>query len=192
MIRARSILFIFLVSLYAVTSYADGRKKRVADPDVWTPYSCCHNIDDTPHRPGVLVEDHFVPEFYYPDTLLKGDTTFAFVCYDARDSVINADTVINFANVHYLSVFKSYIDHLHTYRDDYGKQKPLPVSLIVSRYDRLSSNKWSHITYPQNHYEQLREVNSDIVRTDTVQQEDAADHVTIELIYHYYRVDELK
>ena len=154
MAKTACFILLILISLITVSVFADSKKKKHVDPNVWSPYSCCHDLDDTPHRPGLLVETHFVPEFYYPDTLYKGDTTFAYVCYDARDSVLNADTVIDFANVHYLSLFKSFIDYNHTYRNE-GKNTPLPISLIVHRYDRISTDKWSSISYPENKYAEL-------------------------------------
>ena len=187
MVKTISGLTVLLIVVYAINAFADNKKKHPADPNAWSPYSCCHRLDDTPHRPGILVERYLVPEFYFTDTMRKGDTTFAYVCYDTRDSVLNVDTVYDdFANVHYLSLYKSFIDHIHTYRDN-GKDKPLPVSLIVHRYDRLSVNRWSSITYPENKYEELGEFKNDIIRVDTFRDEDTTMHLTIESIYSYYK-----
>ena len=185
-----TILLILTVCAIKVLAI-DGKKKHPSDPKPWSPYFCCHNLSDTPHRPGTIVEDFLVPDFYYLDTLRKGDTTFAYVCYDDRDSVINADTVEDFVNISYMSLFKSYIDYLHTYRD-HGKLIPLPVSLITERYDRIADDKWTNISYPSNKYTQLQEFRDDIVRIDTFKDLDSASHITIESIYKYYRTAPLK
>ena len=180
---------LLLVCIYAVHAIAGDKKKRHAPAAKgWDPYSCCHRLDDTPRHPGILVETFLVPEFYYPDTLYKGDTAFSFAAYDTRDSVLNTDTVPDFARVSFLSLFKSYTDHLHTYRDNNGQQQPLPVSIIVQRYDRLGGNKWSYITYPENKYSELKEYKNEIVRTDTFIDQYGEEHITLESIYRYYKV----
>ena len=184
-------IFLLSITVCAINVFAGGKKKHAPDPTGWNPYLCCHRLDDTLHRPGVLVENYLAPEFYYPDTLYKGDTTFAYVIYDDRDSVMNADTVMDFAEVHYISLFKSFLDHLHTYRDN-GQNKPLPISVIVHRYDRITPTKWSNIEYPANTYGELKEYRNDIVRIDTFKDEDTAEHITIESIYKYYKTVPVK
>ena len=59
----------------------------------------------------------------------------------------------DYDSVRYFSLFKSYTDSTHKYKDDDGVKKFLPVSTIIKRYDRLSKDRWMTIEYPSNKYQ---------------------------------------
>src|ERR1043165_7294873 len=48
------------------------------------------------------------PEFYSYQPRINGDTTFKYLCYDRRDSLINVDTLHNIDEVRYISLFINY------------------------------------------------------------------------------------
>lgn len=120
-----------------------------------------------------------VPEFYRADTIFHGDTAYLFRCYDKRDSLIS--DVTNYDLVRYYSLFQEYIDYKHTYKDADNTDKPLPVSIIVGRYDRLGTTDWMYIQYPGNKITTLRDDRSVIIRSDTLQEGNMVK------IYRYYR-----
>jgi hypothetical protein len=183
---------IFVVAaIWAVHASADGKKKKKISKPGWDPYSCCHNMVDTPGRPMVVTENYLVPEFYFFDTLVCGDTAFVYECYDREDSIVDADTLHDFGVVHNITYFKKFTDKAHTYKDS-GKEKPLPVSLIVRRYERLAKDKWMCISYPGNKYEELREYKNEFVHVDTVRNSYPDARLTVVGIYRYYKVAALQ
>ena len=108
------------------------------------------------------------PDFYTPTPEVVNDTTYVFECYDVRDSILNADTLMNFDRVKYISRFKRYFDKSHPYRDADGTDKPLPVANIVARFDRTAPNKWLVIEYPTNKMCTFLELKDSIVRRDSL------------------------
>ncbi len=171
---------------------ADDKKKPKPNRKAWNPYACCHDINSITKTPVVITELYLVPEFYFPDEQQNGDTTLSFTCYDSRDSVMNMDTVADFNKVRYASLIKVYTDHEHTYKDDDGKRKPLPVTLIVGRYDRLGKEKWMNIAYPGNKYTELKEYRNEIVRTDSLMEEGATPNEIVLSVFRYYKVFPVK
>lgn len=194
MIRTATIAIVILGCVYAVHAFADGKKKQKNNVTgkAWDPYSCCHNMDDTPHRPVVLKEYCLVPEFYFFDTTYQADTSFVCECFDARDTVINPDTIHDFGSVKYIAVYKNFIDYAHTYKDYDGKEKPLPITNIIQRYDRLGRDKWMNVSYPGNKYAELREYKNDIVRVDTFINHNPVSNITSISICRYYKVVPVK
>jgi len=148
---------------------------------------CCQQMNSLRNKPTTIVEKYLVPEFYHSNPIQVADTTFSYDCYDRRDSLLNMDTVMDFALVKYLSLIKSYTDREHTYKDKDGIRQPLPVSYISRRYDRLGNSRWMCITYPGNKYAELKEYQNEIVRTDTFS-EDVKQNVKVLSIYNYYKV----
>lgn len=191
----RAIAFVLLAAICVNTPYAfaDGKKqKHKVDRKAWNPYSCCHDMNAIEHTPVLITDNYLVPEFYYIDSLYKGDTSFVYTCYDSRDSILNMDTIQNFEQVHYISLLKNFTDHEHTYRDNDGTKKPLPVSVIAKRYDKLGVNKWMSISYPGNKYEELKENKSEIVKVDSFMEESQSGKEMILSIYKYYKVSTVK
>ena len=114
----------------------------------------------------------YIPEFYAIKPYTDKDTTYTFTCYGSRDSVLPFFKINNITEVKFISLFKSYTDPVHTYKDADGKLQQLPVSSIIRRYDRVGDNKWMSINYATNKYEELKEYRTNIVRTDTVSIQD--------------------
>lgn len=107
-----------------------------------------------------------VPEFYRPLPSYKGDTAYLFRCYDKRDSLIKE--VTDYDQVRYYSLFQEYIDSQKTYKAAGNVEKPLPISVIIGRYDRLGTNSWMYIQYPGNKITYLRDDRSVIIHSDTL------------------------
>jgi hypothetical protein len=140
---------------------------------------------------ATAINSYLVPEFYFFTERKNGDTSFEFKCYDYRDSIIN--TVEQYDSVHFYSLFKSFTDSAHTYKDSNGQKKLLPVSSIIKRYDRISgTNKWMTIEYPGNKYVELIEDKNTIISTDTVILLDPIDDKRILKIFNHYKVTPLK
>jgi hypothetical protein len=131
---------------------------------------------------------YYFPEFYYRDTKRHKDTTWKFECYDSRDSIMSIDTVGNIREVRYFSIFKSFTDSAHTYKDSLGKKQLLPVSSIIQRYDRLGRDKWLSVDYSRNKYTELKEYPSEIVKTDTLIIYDPFNGKEHTTYYKYYKV----
>jgi len=127
----------------------------------------------------------YAPEFYFYQPKTSRDTIFEFKCYDSRDSEIL--NVTNYDSVRFYSLFKSFTDSTHTYKDKNREKKFLPVSTIVKRYDHIADNKWMSIEYPGNKYEELRVYKDQVVRTDTVTIEDPITGSTIQKAFNYYK-----
>ena len=134
----------------------------------------------------------YVPEFYSSSPAKIMDTTYSFECYDDRDSVIKPTNIHDAKDVKFISEFKSYTDKDHPYTDADGSKKPLPVSSIIRRYDRVGEDKWMSIDYTTNKYTQLKETNTYIVRTDTVTIKDPGSDKEETLIYCYYKIEKVK
>ncbi|MCW3122872.1 MAG: hypothetical protein JWQ38_2364 [Flavipsychrobacter sp.] len=182
-----------MVIVIAPRAFGDDKKqKHKVDRKAWSPYACCHDMNAIEHTPTLITEHYLVPEFYYIDSLHKGDTSFVYECYDNRDSILNMDTVQDFDQVRYISLLKKYTDHEHTYRDNDGSRKPLPVSVISKRYDKLGKNKWMSIGYPGNKYQELKEYKNDIVKIDSFMEKTPSGNEIILSIYQYYKVAQLK
>ncbi len=140
--------------------------------------------------PGTAFASHFisvyyVPEFYFHTPQMIRDTVLEFKCYDSRDSEIH--NITNYDSVRFYSLFKSYTDSTHTYKDKNREKKFLPVSVIIKRFDRIAENKWMSIEYPGNKYQELTVYKDQIVRTDTTTIEDPITGSTIQKAYNYYK-----
>lgn len=145
-------------------------------------------VQEAAQKDEVKTAIHYynVPEFYFHEPKKNKDTTLEFLCYDDQDSLLHGFE--NFDTVHYLSLYKSYIDSAHTYKDNNGQMQPLPVSSIIQRYDKIGKDKWMSIEYPGNKYTELKEFKSVIV---TVDSQDIVDPVTGSEqlnIYNHYKV----
>lgn len=136
--------------------------------------------------PQMNVYTFLVPEFYNYLPKQVRDTTFEFMCYDRRDSVIR--NVTDYDSVRYYSVFKSFLDSTHHYKDANGKKQPLPVSTIVKRYDRLSGTRWMSVEYPGNKYQELTAYRDIIVATDTVELSDPITEKNTMKVFKHYKV----
>src|ERR1700733_6773456 len=102
-------------------------------------------IGDSPmdklYHPEGSVTYKYIPEFYSYMTTKNNDTTYKYECYDTRDSIVNFFSIYKFDTVKFVSLFKSYPDNAHPYTDvTDGKRKPLPVSSIIRRYDRVGND----------------------------------------------------
>jgi len=137
-----------------------------------------------------IYKTYLVPEFFHPKIPNSADTSYMVKCYDKADSALDYWT--DFDEVHYVSVFKNYKDSVHLFKDDDGKRKPLPVSLIVNRYDKVSKNKWLHIDYLRHTYTDLLEDKTVILRSDTLSPSQAYNKkdsaINTYSIYRYYKV----
>lgn len=191
--RLVSVLIVGIMCIGSVSAQADGKKqKHKVDRKAWNPYACCHDMNSIQNTP-VLITDHYLaPEFYFADTVHTGDTAWAFECYGLRNNLLNMDTVMDFQQVKYLSLYKKYTDPEHFYKDDKGQRQPLPVAFISKRYDRLGSDKWMSISYPGNKFTQLKEYTTTIVRTDSFMEEGATKNEMIMSVYEYYKVGMVK
>jgi len=127
-----------------------------------------------------------VPEFYFHWPKKDRDTIYEFLCYDDRDSLI--PFVENYDSVHYYSLFKKFIDSTHTYKDDDGKRKPLPVANISKRYDKTGKDKWISVEYPENRFTELKAFPDAVVSIDTEAVIDPVTDHTLMKIYKHYRV----
>ena len=144
------------------------------------------NSAENTKKSNVTIFTYTVPEFYYYLPKKNRDTTLEFKCYDYRDSLM--PDVPDYDSVHYYSVFKSYTDSAHTYKDSNGDKKLLPVSSIVKRYDRLGTNRWMCIEYPKNNYLELTEYKNIIVNTDTVTIIDPINDKTTLKVFNHYKL----
>jgi hypothetical protein len=120
----------------------------------------------------------------------KNDTTFSYEYYDARSRKVSLDTVVDISTIHSVSVIKSYTDRAHTFVDKDGKEKPLPVSKIVYRYDRSGPGKWMSIDYATNKIGSLKELPNEIVHTDSATV--TMNNTTQVRVNKYYRVTRAK
>jgi hypothetical protein len=122
-----------------------------------------------------------VPEFYWLQPVQSVDTTFEMKCYDRQNKLLEQWTM--FDQVRYVSVFKTYTDSKHTYKDRDGHVLPLPVSSIITRYDRIGTQQWLRVNYANQQYTKLTEHRDNIVKTDTLKTAEGR-----VVIYRYYSV----
>jgi hypothetical protein len=96
------------------------------------------------------------------------------------------------SEIRFISLFKSFDDPVHTYVDN-GVKKPLPVSSITRRYDRVGDDKWISVDYSSNKYSELKEYRNQVVRSDSIMITDPVSHKKeLFAIYSYYKVDVVK
>ena len=129
---------------------------------------------------------YYRPDFYSRVSRVVLDTTFTYECYDARDSIVNADTMVNFEYVKYISLFKRYFDHSHNYKDN-GIEKPIPLSKIVCRYDKTAKTRWMMIDYARkSKMSEVAEHKDKIVREEAVDVTDNKTGAKSTRTYKYY------
>ncbi|MFI5195981.1 MAG: hypothetical protein ACHQD8_02735 [Chitinophagales bacterium] len=187
--RAILLAVIVLLGITAIHVFAQGKKKKDTGSAVPAPSTEPVSTDHTKsnlQKPAATIYSYTAPEFYYYLPKKNKDTTLEFLCYDFRDSLM--PVVKNYDSVRYFSLFKSYTDSAHTYKNSNGEKKPLPVSSIIKRYDRISKDKWMSIEYPKNKYMELTEYKNIIVNTDTVALVDPASDKTTLKIFNYYKI----
>ena len=141
---------------------------------------------DNAQKSFAAIYTYTVPEFYFYLPKKNKDTILEFKCYDFRDSLMH--TVENYDSVRYYSLFKSFTDSAHTYKDINGERKLLPVSSIIKRYDRIGNDRWMTIEYPKNKYQELAEYKNAIVSSDTVTVIDPINDKTILKVFNHYKV----
>ncbi len=173
-----------LICMAALHVFADGGNKHRP----WTLDNYHQAVDTMAKPPVITIYEYLVPEFYYADSLHKGDTTLTYECYDARDSVVNTDTLRSFEKITGYALLKQFKDPDHTYTDANGQKQQLPLTFIVKRFDRLGKEKWMSVAYPGNKYSELKEDRNKIVRTDSFMENGAENNEVILDIYKYYKV----
>jgi hypothetical protein len=178
-----------LLLCWAASMGQDKKKKKKEEekPPVFN-YVIDNPMDKLqaqPEAPPVYYQ-YFVPEFYFPKQRKDKDTTYEFTCYDMRDTLM--PVVSDYDSVFFYSLYKSYVDSQHTYRDKDGKNQLLPVSYIVKRYDRVGKAKWMTIEYPGNKYGELRVIRNIIVRRDTDKVYDALGANIYNKVFNYYKL----
>ncbi|NCX95679.1 MAG: hypothetical protein EBX41_04580 [Chitinophagia bacterium] len=104
-----------------------------------------------------------VPSFYLLTDSVVADTTYRMLCYNSRNDTLTPDP--NFDSVSYISLWKAYIDYAHSYKDNDGTKKPLPISQIVVRYDKAGNNRWLYMEYATKKYAEFIENKDRIVHT---------------------------
>lgn len=129
-----------------------------------------------------------LPDFYSYKPTINGDTTFKYLAYDRRDSLIDVDTLHDIEAVRYISLFINYPDHQHNYRNAQGQILPLPVSKIIKRWDKLGTSKWMSIDYANNKYTELREDKTIITRKESVTINHPDNNTSEETSLRYYSV----
>ena len=87
------------------------------------------------------------------DTCKNGDTSYYFSFFDSRDSLIDAPTDPD--EIGFVSLIKSFRDPGHTYKDKNGNEMPLPVSVIVKRFDRIDAASWQCVDYRTNKFSRI-------------------------------------
>jgi len=178
----KAILFVFIILF--LTAIRSAASEMIPAP-----------ASDTTYRNDTMYV--LVPEFYELKQKGNKDTTYDLKCYDSRDSVLNSWS--SFDDVHYVSIFKNYTDYKHTYRDQ-GHDLPLPVSVIVTRYDKTGPGKWLGIDYATHKYRELKEDKNTIVKTVVNRQRLLMQRVMppgyevhyLAIIYKYYKVSDAK
>lgn len=116
-------------------------------------------VKDTLH---LLMPDFFVYSSYY-----NKDTLFEYRCYDDNDSLIRKTELSDFSAVEYTSYIENYTDSAQTYKDG-NQEKPLNITKILCRYDKVSAGKWMRIDYRTKQYNELKESRENVVRRDTL------------------------
>lgn len=126
------------------------------------------------------------PEFYFHRAHEHRDTTFQYFCYDSRDSLIRH--VSNYDSVYYYSLYRNYPDPVHTYKDYSGVERPLIVSSIIRRFDRLGNDKWREVNYLNNKYYEFTANRKKITNSDSVVLYDPNTGKVVKHVYQYYKV----
>ena len=183
--------FLFpICAFFTLSTFAQDKKKDTKVP-VYN-YSLNDPMETFNPLMGVEKTYRYYPEFYSYSSYKIADTTFQFECYDSRDSVINPLAIKDIGDVRFISLFKGYLDPVQTYKDYDGTRKPLPVSSIIRRYDRVGNDKWMSIAYATNKYTELKESRTYIVRTDTMLVTDPISNKETATINCYYKVAPVK
>ncbi len=145
-----------------------------------------HDVSTIAAPPKLDTIHYYVPDFYSANNKYARDTVFVFKCYDKHDSLIKY--VEDFEQVRYYSLFKEYIDSTHTYKDNKGVRQFLPVSFIVSRYDKVGKDRWMCIQYPGNKYTELKVDRKEIVEDMMVFIDTSGDsQADLVKYYHFLR-----
>jgi len=142
--------------------------------------------------PTIIISPLIFPEFYSYMPIKIKDTLLKYECYDVHDELLNVGTLQDFNVVKYISVFKSFTDHAHTYIDSMGKEQPLPVSSIICRYDKTGNDKWLSVNYANNKYTNLVEHRNEIVKYDTIPVVDPVKPTDANVVFRYYKVVQSK
>jgi hypothetical protein len=185
----------FFACSHCNIALAQDKKNKEAEKEKVPVFN--YVIDDPMDVFGRNIDPDYVntllfPEFYSYKPVRRRDTVLTFLCYDRRDSVINVDTLRSIYDIRFISVFQNYTDPKQRYKDAQGVEKPLPVSKIIYRYDKVANDKWMSIDYTTNRYVQLKEDMTEIVRADTVVVTDPRKGITQPRINKYYKVKKVK
>lgn len=124
-----------------------------------------------------------LPYFLKYATNTHGDTTFEMRCYDKQDSIVKK--LEDFSVVRYVCKWMHYTDPLHPYKDFDGMYKPLPVSVITERYEKMGATKWMYINYTTKAYKSYTAHPKTIVDSFILSIVDAPN-----LQVYYYKVSE--
>lgn len=184
----RAMCIIMAITLLCTSVYAQhkkNKKKETTEEKIPVFNVVIDDPMDTYGRqpmPEITNKVTLLPEFCTYGGQIK-DTIRRYEFYNTAHQLINADTLKNYKELHFVSLLEGYTDHEHTYRDAAGNLQPLPVSKIVSRYDRTADDRWLHVNYKTNKTIQLQEHVTDIVRTDTIHSTDGS-----MIVRQYYKV----
>ncbi len=168
--------------------YAQGDKKKEEKVQVYS-FDAGSGMDAYSNGVPDNVRLLYFPEFYSPRATKHKDTTFKFECYDSRDTILTQ--VKENSEIRFISVFKSYDDPVHAYMDN-GIKKPLPVSSIIRRYDRVGDDQWLSVDYATNKVSNLKEYRNQVVRSDSLIVLDPVSNKESITIYSYYKVEVVK
>ncbi len=116
-----------------------------------------------------------VPAFFNPNITKLGDTDVVFECFDKARKKIANDSVGEFGSIWYVSKLKNYIDYTKKFKDTDGIEKPLPVSVIVYRYDRLNKISWMAVDYATNKMSTLTEERSNTTKVEKMKAKDGSE-----------------
>lgn len=135
----------------------------------------------------VMISPLLLPEFYSYLPRIDKDTEFKYECYNIHHDLLAIDSVHDFEAVRYISLFKNYPDRAHTYIDPTGNEKPLPISKIIYRYDKIGTDKWLSVNYANNKTINLVEFKAYVSKVDT-SYSTTATGVTRKTVHKYYKV----
>lgn len=150
---------------------------------------------------SVITDTFIIPEFIYHEGFVHFEMNIRDTTYEYRftDNIGNNQnytprdirTVKDsnyFNNIKYVSLHKTWYDHEHQYKDTTGNNKPLPVSKILARYDRIGKHGWLCIDYVTHQQTDLKEIPNKIVRIDSNISNDGSRKE----VYIYYGVVPIK
>jgi len=182
-------LLLIIVILANAIHLSAQENKKDAKTQVYT-----YVIDDPMDRFSQVVDTtvqlKYFPEFYSPTPRKHKDTTFTFECYDARDSILHR--IKENSEIRFISLFRSYNDPVHTYKDANGVKKPLPISSIIRRYDRVGDDKWISVDYTTNKFTELKEYRNLVIRSDSLIVVHPITNQQMVTIYSFYKVEVVK